>query len=250
MAEPNFNKLSQSYLGQQVARTMASLHRIVGREPVANGRVIPTADGLAIHDGRRLEATVMFMDICRFSDRPAWTEAEQQTLFQTIALLFTEMIRIIEDHGGVVEKNTGDGLMAYFVRNGPTTAQHQALAAALTMFYAKDRIINQVLIDSALQPIDFRICMDHGPVTIAKVGSARGFNGIVAIGTTANIASKMLSVADANSILVGTKFLTGIPQDWMSLWITYETSDTGWGFRETGSPYAFWRYNGRWTGAT
>lgn len=249
MANPDLNKLTESYFTRQLERTSKTLRQIVIRAQVTNGRTIPSEDSLAIHAGRRIDAAVMFMDICKFSDRPAWTEAEQQTLLQVISLLFTEMVRIIEDYGGVVEKNTGDGLMAYFMRAGTTSAQHRALAAALTMFDAKDRLINPVLVASEIQPIDFRICMDHGPITVAHVGAARGFRGIVAIGATANVASKMLAVAGANSILLGTKFLEGLPQAWVDKWIALRTSETGWLFRETGQPYAFWEYRGRWAGA-
>jgi len=35
-------------------------------------------------------------------------------MLRVLNLFFTEMIRIVEDYGGAVEKNTGDGLMAYF----------------------------------------------------------------------------------------------------------------------------------------
>lgn len=82
----------------------------------------------------------MFLDICKFSARPAWTEQAQQTLLQILSLFFTEMIKIVEDYGGFVEKNTGDGLMAYFVKepNDETSAQQRAVSAALTMFSAAD----------------------------------------------------------------------------------------------------------------
>jgi len=42
------------------------------------------------------------------------TPAEQDLMLRVLALFFSEMIRIAEEYGGVVEKNTGDGLMVYF----------------------------------------------------------------------------------------------------------------------------------------
>jgi len=251
MALPSNSRLTRAYQDQQTARTLATLQRIVGRAPVTSGRVIPTTDDLPIHDGRRIEATVLFLDICRFSKRPAWTEDEQQTLLRIISLLFAEMIRVIEDYGGVVEKNTGDGLMAYFTRrSGDTeTPQQRALAAALTMFSAKDRLINPIIAQSNLQQIDFRLCLDHGPITIANVGAARGFKGIVAIGATANIASKMLAVAGENEILIGSCMLSGLPMPWVESHVKLKTTETGWFWRETGETYCFWTYGGRWTEA-
>jgi len=240
--------LTRDYLTKQVARTLATIESIRSRGRVHEGRVIPDGTDIAIHAGRRLTATVMFLDISKFSSRPSSTPEEQETLLQILSLFFTEMIRIIEDYGGVVEKNTGDGLMAYFVAEpaDQIAVQQRALTAALTMFYASSNIINPVLQNSSMQVLDFRICMDHGPITVAKVGAARGFNGIVAIGATANIASKMLSFAGPNTILLGSMVLDGLPVEWKRQFVRLETSETGWTYTSNGQPYAFWRYDGRW----
>lgn len=146
---------------------------------------------------------IVFLDICDFSDRPSETLAEQELLLRVFNLFFTELIRIAEDYGGTVEKNTGDGLMAYFEEGGgdpPEDACKRAVAAALTMFYAKDKLINPLLSNSNIQPIVFRMGVDYGPVTVADVGAARRFRSLVAIGTTANVASKMLNRAGPNEL--------------------------------------------------
>ena len=249
MPRPSSNELTPAYYSAQINRVVETLNKITARPtPLAPGRVIPEADDLAIHDGRRLEATVMFLDICKFSSRPCESPDEQMAIMQVLSLFFTEMIKIIEDHDGVVEKNTGDGLMAYFSSNNRPgiTIQQQAVACALTMFSAAEDIINPLIARSNIEPIQFRICLDHGFITIAKVGAARRFNGIVAVGTTANIASKMLSVAKANTILLGDTIRRGLPDEWVQKFVQVETIDTGWVYRQTNTPYPFWRYIGRW----
>ncbi len=240
--------LTKAYRDKQLARTLTALDKIVNRQPVAPGRVIPAAEDIPIYDGRRLDATVMFLDISSFSQRPGWTSQEQEQLLRILSLFFTEMVRIVDDFGGEVEKNTGDGLMAYFVKGPQDTVsvQARAVAAALTMFYAADNFINPILVRSGIERVRFRICMDHGPITIAKVGLPRGFNGIVAIGTTANIASKMLVSADPDSILIGEKVAQGLPQSWRDQWVKFKTTDTGWFYRDTGASYSYWEYIGRW----
>ena len=35
-------------------------------------------------------------------------------LLAALNLFFSELVKVAEDYGGTVEKNTGDGLMAYF----------------------------------------------------------------------------------------------------------------------------------------
>jgi adenylate cyclase len=245
----NDDTLSNSYHESQKARIAATRDRIVESvQLISSGRVIPETPDLVIGTGRRLEATVLFLDICRFSQRPAESAGEQEFLLRILNLFFTEMIHIVEDYGGVVEKNTGDGLMAYFAPDSarPGDVRKRALAAALTMFHAANYFINPILINTPVQPLSFRVCLDHGWITIARVGAARRFNNIVAVGTTANLASKMLAKAGDNSILLGDSILPGLPSDWIQQFISLNTRDTGWTYRESGSPYCFWNYLGRW----
>lgn len=249
MPNASSQELTPAYFRAQIKRVIGTLNKIIARpNPVAAGRVIPEADDIAIHDGRRLDATVMFLDICKFSNRPCEGADEQMAIVQILSLFFTEMIRIIEDHGGYVEKNTGDGLMAYFAQNDlpGITIQQRALSCALTMFCAAENIINPLLTRSNIEPLRFRICMDHGQITVAKVGAARRFNGIVAVGTTANIASKMLSVAQPNTILLGDTMRQGLPTEWVRQFVQLETASSGWVYRQSNSPYPFWQYTGRW----
>ena len=249
MPVPDPYGLSNAYFEAQIERCRKTLEQIAARpDSLRPGRVIPGHDDLRIHDGRRLDASVMFLDICEFSGIPSSNAEEQASVLQILSFFFTEMIRIIEDYGGVVEKNTGDGLMAYFAdtKTPEISIQTRAVTAALTMFAAAKTIINPVLARSGLTPLAFRICIDHGPITIAKVGAARGFNGIVAIGTTANIAAKMLAVAGRDTILIGTQVLNGLPQSWLRDFVVHETSETGWVWRETQEAYDFWRYTARW----
>ncbi|WP_196482456.1 adenylate/guanylate cyclase domain-containing protein [Burkholderia pseudomultivorans] len=205
-------------------------------------------DDLLIGSGRRLAATVLFLDVCKFSQRPAESMEEQELLLRILSFFFTEMVRVVEDYQGVVEKNTGDGLMAYFTAQPDTDVdvRQRAVEAALTMFYAADHFLNPVIRSTPADPIDFRICMDHGWITVARIGAAQRFNSIVAVGSTANVASKMLAAAGPNSILLGERMLLGLPDAWREAWVTLKTSDTGWSYRASGQPYSFWEYNGRW----
>jgi adenylate cyclase len=252
VATTSNDALTRDYHDAQLKRVMAARNKIVeSTRLIATGRVIPETPELVIGTGRRLEATVLFLDICEFSNRPAETAEEQELLLRILNLFFTEMIHILEDYGAVIEKNTGDGLMAYFSTESaePDDVRKRALAAALTLFYATENFINPILINTPTAPINFRVCLDHGWVTIARIGAARRFNNIVAVGTTANLASKMLSIADENSILLGDNMLAGLPDDWMSNFVRLKTSDTGWVYRMTGLPYSFWSYIGRWKSA-
>lgn len=249
MPNGNINGLTPAYHTSQLERVIAARNRVVASAKlIADGRVLPDVDDLVIGSGRRLEATVMFLDICKFSSRSAETADEQELLLRILSFFFTEMVKVIEDYGGFVEKNTGDGLMAYFSPDAarPGDIRQRAVACALTMFHAADNFLNPVIRATPAEGIDFRICLDHGWITVARIGAAQRFNNIVAIGSTANLASKMLSVADANSILLGENMLAGLPQPWLADFVRLKTEETGWTYTQSGAPYRFWTYTGRW----
>ena len=58
-----------------------------------------------------------------------------------------EMLTVVRDCGGTFEKNTGDGLMAYFGEGARSTAEvvEPAVEAAITMHYLNDNLLNYFL---------------------------------------------------------------------------------------------------------
>lgn len=234
----NYDKLTLSYELEQQARIAKSRDKIVARgKALAAGRVIPEDGDLPIGTGRRLKATVLFLDICAFSKRAAEDAWDQEVMLRVITFFIGEMVKIVEDHDGTVEKNTGDGLMAYFGDGAAeTNGCQRAVACALTMFHAAEQFLNPEIRASGI---------DHGYITIAQVGRARGFGSIVAIGTTANIACKMLAAADDNEILIGEDVVGQLPEDWRP-YATIKLEETGWVRRMGKQPYRFYHYNSRW----
>lgn len=250
----DYESLRKSYWEKQSQRVQLLRDRIREREEaLTHGRVIPDGDDLALGKGRRLDMAVMFIDICGFSSRPSETEPEQRLMLAALNLFFSEMIRVAEDYGGTVEKNTGDGLMAYFEDNAgtpPESGSKRAISCALTMMAAREHLIDPILTASGLTPFSFRVSIDHGTVTIANLGIARGFNSYVAIGTTANIASKMLSKASAGDIIIGDSVRRNLPLEWQTQFTQIHPELTGWSYRISSEPYCLYKYVGRWSRLT
>lgn len=243
----NFDKMTFSHHLRQSLRIGASRDRIAAREKaVADGRVVPDDGDLSIGRGRRLTAAVLFLDICSFSERPCETEDEQELMLRALTFFFEEMIAIVEEYDGVVEKNTGDGLMAYFPRGpaGATSEAQRAVSCALTMFHAAAKF-EPVFQASDIEPFHFRIGIEHGMITVAEVGKARGFHGIVAVGTTANVACKMLKVAKKDEIVIGDRLAAELPPNWQGF-VRQATNETGWVYRHSAEAYPFHKYTGRW----
>ena len=125
---------------------------------------------LALHpmrlgEGKHFDImTVMFLDICKFSDRPNWTTEEQKAVLKTLNIFMGEMLSIVRDFGGEFEKNTGDGLMAYFGAGAGSIAESikPAAEAAVMMHYINDHFIGYLLKKSGYDPIRFRIGIDVG----------------------------------------------------------------------------------------
>ena len=118
----NYERLEVTYRALQEARIVKAVRALAERS-VTSGRTVPSADDLVIGSGRRLKAAVMFLDISRFSSRSSEESRDQDSNLIMLMLFFSEMVRIAEDYGGTVEKNTGDGLMAYFEDGGGTPSR-------------------------------------------------------------------------------------------------------------------------------
>jgi adenylate cyclase len=166
----DYDKLTPAYRAAQRDRVEALRKQIAARKScVTNGRVIPGHSDQLLGEARRLKIAVMFLDICGFSTRPAESEGEQDMLVRVLHLYFTEMVRVAEEYGGTVEKNTGDGLMAYFEDGGgepPESAVKRAVSCALTQFFVTENVLNPIFRSSGVEPLAFRIGIDYGNVSI------------------------------------------------------------------------------------
>ncbi len=208
-----------------------------------SGRVIPEEDALAIGEGKHFsEMAVLFLDICGFSNLPNWTTDEQKLVLKTLNLFMGEMLSIVRDFGGTFEKNTGDGLMAYFgeCAKTPAEAVKPAVEAAVMMHYINDTWIRLITNKLGWPPINFRIGIDTGPITLARVAIHGGSHGgIVAIGTTANLACKLMKHVPDGGICIGEKTYDALPNGWRQS-CTQINGQTGFAYTSTQSPYRAW----------
>ena len=245
-----YDGLEKSYWQTQCERVEELRRKISARPQIGEGRLVPDDDALSLGDGRNLKMAIMFLDICGFSNRDMMTVEEQDLTLRVLNLFFTEMIRIAEEYGGNVEKNTGDGLMVYFndgEGSPPEKGTKRAIASALTMIAANSSLINPILRATPTREIQFRVSVEYGPTTIARLGAARRFNANVAIGATANFASKMLRFAGPGEIVLSEVAKNQLPIEWQICWTERMSVETGWVYRISRMPYPLYRYTGRWS---
>lgn len=247
------SKLPINYWETINDRILASVNKIVQRsELTTQGRVSPDDEDLAIGTGRKLKMSVLFLDICGFTSWNLTTHEQQEQVLIIFNLFMTHMLRIAQDYGGTVEKNTGDGLMAYFEGEGNNREQsacESAIAASQTMLYVTKHVINPLLSRSNMQTVDFRIGIDFGSITVAKIGMPRMFNSNVAIGISANIACKMLKEAGRNEIVLGEDVYLRLGSE-RKKYCQLLKFVTGFVRKPTSGssvPYPFYKYNATWS---
>ncbi len=239
-----YQRYDWNYQQERNRRIRDAAAKIAARdEAVRGGRLVPDHADLPIGTGRRITAAVLFIDISSFTTRPSNTVEEQQDLLRALSIFFTEMFRIVNDYDGVVEKNTGDGLMAYFADNADANGAERAVACAMTMMAANDELAPYILKTSA--PIQFRVSIDYGPITVAQIGAPKLYGSIVAIGITANIANKMLRFAGPNQIVIGEHVGLALPETWKQFCYVFQT-ESGFVYAPSGIKYPFYLFDAHW----
>lgn len=218
---------------------------------VVTGRTTPALEQLTIGTAREVTATVMFFDIEDSTHRtPTGSSLHLRTTLATLNCVIPMISRIVTDHGGYIEKNTGDGLMAVF---GPgDQSADDALDSATTCFCALREFVNPYLAQNGIAPVNARIGIDRGQILVARIGLPTGTadnqrNFLTAIGPAANIAFRLQGVAGTNGICVGhsvrqnatgqraNDFQAFIPPNWT------------WVFEGTPNPYWVWKYTAQRT---
>ena len=150
--------------------------------------------------GRTQQATILFADIANFTSL-----AERLGPTETVALLngyFSEMVEVIFEHHGILDKYIGDAIMAVFGAPLPTANDaDNAVKTAVRM--------QQVLADFnarraqlRLPPIDVRIGVNSDEVIAGNIGSARRMDYTV-VGDGVNLAARLET---ANKVY-GTRLL-------------------------------------------
>ncbi len=134
------------------------------------------------------EATVLFSDIRGFT-----TIAEVLGSHKTVAMLneyFSEMVEIIFNHSGVLDKYIGDAIMAVFGApiTDPYDADNAVLVATEMMMALRD--FNRRQQSGGNDPISIRVGISTGEVLAGTIGSARRMEYTV-IGDTVNMAARL-----------------------------------------------------------
>jgi adenylate cyclase len=162
--------------------------------------------------GERRATTVLFSDIRGFT---AIAEGMgPDAIAQFLSEYFTEMVEVIFEHGGTLDKFIGDAIMALW---GAPIAHaddaDRALRAALAMQRDITRL-NQRWASQGRPEIGVGIGINHGEVFAGNIGSHRRLEYTV-LGDVVNVAARLCAEAGPGEILVSEQFL-GVVRDQVS----------------------------------
>ncbi len=173
---------------------------------------IAQQDGAIRQGGERRPTTVLFSDIRGFT---AMAESMgPDAIAQLLSEYFSEMVDVIFEHGGTLDKFIGDAIMALW---GAPIAHaddpDRALRAAISMQRSIGRL-NERWASQGRPVIGVGIGINHGDVFAGNIGSHRRLEYTV-IGDAVNVAARVCAQAGPGEILV-TDSLLGVVRDRVS----------------------------------
>jgi len=136
----------------------------------------------------RKTATIFFFDIRNFTAMSEALRAEEVVNF--LNDLFTDIVDIIFEYNGTLDKFLGDGLMAVFgvpISDGNDAKNAVQAALKIRKVVAE---INRIRVENKFSPIKFGIGIHTGEVVAGNVGSRKRIDYTV-IGRSVNLASRV-----------------------------------------------------------
>jgi class 3 adenylate cyclase len=233
-----YNQLS-NFVSLQTSRNARRVKKI------PNARTMPDLRALEIGASKRMNAAILFFDFENFTAITSHLSPEDTLMILNVAT--TSVMRVVREWKGAVEKHTGDGIMAIM---GTETSDEERIAkeaieAAQTIKYLMTNDVFPKLAEQGAPSLNFRIGVEMGEVLISRIG-LHSMNFLTAVGSPANRASKLESLAEPNGIAIGeglAKTLHPYLQQFMHLG---EDPSWDWCYEDGITPYNYYHYSFDW----
>jgi class 3 adenylate cyclase/tetratricopeptide (TPR) repeat protein len=148
---------------------------------------------------QRKLVTILFSDLVDFTVLSGRLDAEDTR--DVVSAYFARWQKVIDAHGGVVEKFIGDAVMAVFGLHQSWEDDAQRAARAALAMVADLEDLNAELRQRYGVTVSMRVGLDTGNVVVSTLGEHAGHD-FVAVGQTVNRASRLQAAAPADSVLI------------------------------------------------
>ena len=143
--------------------------------------------------GEEIDATVLYTDIYDFT---TLSESKKPTeLVEDLNKYFEKLVEMIFNNSGLLDKYTGDGIMALF--GAPISRPDHAILACQSAFahkkYCEDLLRKEKLTSDEKFHLKTRIGINSGLLVAGNIGSERRMD-YTAIGDTVNLAARLEGV--------------------------------------------------------
>jgi len=164
---------------------------------------IAQQEGAVQLGGQKRPVVIFFSDIRNFT--PLSETMSPDTIASLLTEYFTEMVEIVFEHGGTLDKFMGDAIMALW--GAPIAHEDdadRAMQCALDQLKALQKM-NEKWKEQGRPELGIGIGINFGEVFAGYIGSDRRLEYTV-IGDAVNTANRLCSSAEANEILVSEPF--------------------------------------------
>ncbi|MEL7168933.1 MAG: two-component regulator propeller domain-containing protein, partial [Bacteroidota bacterium] len=164
-------------------------------------RILTADEDVGVVNERK-RVTVLFSDLkgfTRFSDT-----TDPGVVTGMLNAYLTEMVALIEDHGGTLDKFMGDGIMALFGaadQMRPEEQARQAVQCAAAMQHAFRRLRRQWAAANLPASLDLRVGVNQAEVMVGNFGS-EDLVEYTAIGQGVNLAARLEGACTPGQALV------------------------------------------------
>lgn len=169
-------------------------------ENIPEGETMPDPEDMRIHDAKEFRLGIVFIDINDFSEY-ASDNPDKDVLFM-LNVFIPKVMELVREMGGAFEKNTGDGILAYFGAED----DNEGIAEGVLFYYFMIQLllhagVNPVLKEYDIETISISAAAALGNTYISRIG-IHSLNRRTAVSTTANVASELEDLAGTNQYYV------------------------------------------------
>ena len=195
LRERNFNRVREALEGVVPKRHLKELIKVSSAELLAP---------------RSEYVTVMFLDIVGFSNIAQ--KRSPKEVFRLLRETLGGITEIVHQHGGMVDKTLGDGMLCFFGYrfHGPRVENHEAVAlscAKAIQRWAGERLVESAKNELPLFPL--RIGLNSGETLIGDIGG-RDKVDLTIIGDTVNLAQRLETACESFRIMMGASTLDAV----------------------------------------